>query len=684
MPRSARRLAAFLVCILPILGLSGAAVGGGPALHAAGGVPGPGDWPMYMHSPDRQSWNADETALSPATAPHVRLKWQALIGAALVPSPAVVGDTIFEGSWDGNEYAVSTADGSVRWKVFLGTTGDYPRQCMPPGAGITSGAAVGNGLVYVGGGGDSFYALDPATGQPAWKLYTGDNSHNGGAYNWASPLVYGDRVYSGMASFCDRPFIRGYVWGADAATGKNERIAYTVPETMLGGGVWSSPALDITHNRLFATTGSPGAGEGHLDSIIAVELNGYSISDAWKVPRSNEGADPDWSTTPNVFTLPNGKTYVAAGNKNGVFYVFDADHLIAGPVWSYKAANSGECPQCGEGILGSSAYHDGVLYVAGGNTIVRGKAVGGSVRAFDAATGALHWEYPTGGPILASLAGANGVIIAAGDDEIHLIDAVRGNNLLLFKTNTTVWGAPVVSHGVIYVADRSGTLYAYEVPPELVPPPATPAPSAPTAAPTMTPAPVPTALAPVHAPSSKDVLFFPATGHTLAPPLRDYWQRYGGLAQFGYPLTEPFTETVGEAEGGGTRDYLVQYFERARFEYHPENAGTAYAVLLGLLGLRFHQADPPAQPVAGLTFLNGHNLGGAFRSYWQAHGGLFVNGYPISEERDELSPTDGKTYRVQYFERVRMELHPEYAGTPNQVLLGLLGTQLLSQRGWIR
>jgi hypothetical protein len=28
----------------------------------------------------------------------------------------------------------------------------------------------------------------------------------------------------------------------------------------------------------------------------------------------------------------------------------------------------------------------------------------------------------------------------------------------------------------------------------------------------------------------------------------------------------------------------VQYFERNRFEYHAENAGTRYEVLLGLLG----------------------------------------------------------------------------------------------------
>ena len=30
--------------------------------------------------------------------------------------------------------------------------------------------------------------------------------------------------------------------------------------------------------------------------------------------------------------------------------------------------------------------------------------------------------------------------------------------------------------------------------------------------------------------------------------------------------------------------YTVQYFERARFEYHPENAGSPYEMLLGQFG----------------------------------------------------------------------------------------------------
>ena len=42
----------------------------------------------------------------------------------------------------------------------------------------------------------------------------------------------------------------------------------------------------------------------------------------------------------------------------------------------------------------------------------------------------------------------------------------------------------------------------------------------------------------------------------------------------------------------------------------------------------------------------------------------------------EKSSTDGSTYPTQHFERARFELHPENAGTPYEVLLGLLGREL--------
>ncbi|MGI8586069.1 MAG: hypothetical protein ACR2M0_00035 [Chloroflexia bacterium] len=187
---------------------------------------------------------------------------------------------------------------------------------------------------------------------------------------------------------------------------------------------------------------------------------------------------------------------------------------------------------------------------------------------------------------------------------------------------------------------------------------------------------------PVPDPHQPGVKWFPATGHTLRGAFLDYWMRYGSLAQFGYPLTKEFFD----GSGPGNKPLQVQYFERNRFEYHPENSGNPYTVLLGTLGLSFHPADPPAprpaDPAALYFEQTGHSLSGAFKKLWQSHSGLFVHGYPITEPISETNPTDGKTYTVQYFERSRFELHHENAGTPYEVLLGLLGTQLAQKQGY--
>jgi len=198
-------------------------------------------------------------------------------------------------------------------------------------------------------------------------------------------------------------------------------------------------------------------------------------------------------------------------------------------------------------------------------------------------------------------------------------------------------------------------------------------------------------------------LFFPETGHSISGEFKRYYQTHGldlgdpgvsareSLALFGYPVSEPYDEI--NAEDG--QRYRVQYFERARFELHPVNQDP-YRVLLGRLGFSslirrrsgaepvIPNPNPTPPPPECLSFPEtGYSACAPFKAYWQRHGGLPVFGFPIVNMRQEQNETDGKSYLTQWFERERMEHHPENAGTPYDVLLGLLGSEELRIRGYL-
>lgn len=144
------------------------------------------------------------------------------------------------------------------------------------------------------------------------------------------------------------------------------------------------------------------------------------------------------------------------------------------------------------------------------------------------------------------------------------------------------------------------------------------------------------------------------------------WQGRGGIAIFGLPISAPITRSDG---------LIIQYFERARLEYHARFRGTPDEVQLGLLAVELGYAVPPTSTTAPTSTTElrwyypatGHSIAQPFRGYWQSRGGIAIFGLPISPVRSENG------IMVQYFERARLELHPELRGTPYEVQLGLLG-----------
>lgn len=158
--------------------------------------------------------------------------------------------------------------------------------------------------------------------------------------------------------------------------------------------------------------------------------------------------------------------------------------------------------------------------------------------------------------------------------------------------------------------------------------------------------------------------YFTETGHNV---VGDFWTFYQGVADaavvFGYPITDQFVTAFPPG-------LQVQYFQRARFEYHPE-LPEGQRVQLTPLGTVLYKAGAPAMnlntPGACRSFPTNYAVCFSFLDYFDQHSGAARFGNPVSAI--EFRP-DGRV--VQYFERARFEWHPELASGQN-ILLADLG-----------
>jgi outer membrane protein assembly factor BamB len=417
------------------------------------------DWPMFLHDWSRTNATTDAT-LSTANAPSLAIKWKFKTGGPIATSVSIVGTRAYVGSWDGYEYAIDTTTGALVWKTNLGLTNDPG--CNPAILGITSAAAVVNGVLYVGGGDANWYALDPATGAVLWSVFTGDNSQTGAHYNWSSPLIYNGAAYIGVASNCDNPLVQGHLMKVDLASHQVVADYNFVPNGQVGGGIWTSPAVDASTNTIFVSTGTLNDyTQQQSQAIVALDATTLQYKSSWALPFEAAVSDSDWGTTPTLVTDANGDQLLSVANKNGTLYTFDRNNLAAGPTWQRQVAIGGACPTCGDGSLASGIAANGMLYFAGGRNVQNGRGAGGSVSAFDPATGSVAWVHQTEQPIIGSPAYVNGMIAAVAGNTFQVLDASTGNLLYSYILGATGYGAVSVAYGMFYLGALDGNVYTF-------------------------------------------------------------------------------------------------------------------------------------------------------------------------------------------------------------------------------
>ena len=446
-----------------VLSAPGASAQNPPGCGPAG-VPG-GEWRTYGHDLSQTRHQDRERVIAPADVPLLTPAWtfsttDAEGAGDITGTPVVADGCLYVGTNRGWVFALNADSGELVWKAEV-----------PEGGGINSSVGVEHGRVYAavsrtqrGEGcpdpcvGPYAVAFDQATGALVWSTPPIDTQRGSDVYG--SPVFVDGVMLLGVSGGsaelgdeADRFAFQGSMNFIDAATGQVLKKTWTIhspdqpADDFAGGGIWSTPAIDTDRKVAYAGTANPfkpQAEHEHTNAVLKFDVDRASptfgeILDSYKgtideyIPAFSDlpcydfpGNNPpyypqglgscgdidlDFGASPNLFTDASGRKLVGAGQKSGVYHVFDAETME--PVWTQVV---GPPTQVG-GIVGSTAYD--------GSSVFGPVTVPGYVWSLDAAAGTHRW------------AGAIG-------DGAH-------------------WGEPVaVANGVVYTVDLAGFLDAFE------------------------------------------------------------------------------------------------------------------------------------------------------------------------------------------------------------------------------
>jgi outer membrane protein assembly factor BamB len=408
--------------------LRAAAAAAAALATGADGQPAPGaPWPQRGGGPRH-------TGRSPHDGPaSATLKWAAQLGgggAQVRSSPAVAADgTVYVGSSTGELRAVNGTSGRTRWAWAAA------------GALHASPALTAGGLVVVGSYDHAVYALDAGSGALVWNLTTG------GAVA-SSPALTADGGV--VVTSWD-----GKVRCLDAATG-GLRWAATV-----GIAMDSSPAVDDAGRAVYV-----GAWSGRVHA-----LNASTGAALWT-------AGP-WVAYRGVSSSPALAPAAAGGGPAPLVYVGCDD----GKVRALNATTGAVvwAQTTGDRVFSSPAYLDRGSGGGDGSgaappppPLVVVGSVDGTVYGLDAATGALVWAAPTGGPVYSSPSiDARGAVYVGSDDgRLYALNGPTGAALWSAPTGGPVASSPALgANGAAYVGSNDGRLYAFGSPPWVEPSP---------------------------------------------------------------------------------------------------------------------------------------------------------------------------------------------------------------------
>ncbi len=386
------------------------------------------------------SWDGIIYALDPSTGCSY---WTFKTDSGVRSAVTVVGQTAYFGDFLANVYALDTDTGKLQWRTKVD---DHPY------ARVTGSLVVNGELVYVpvasleeGVAGDPQYtcctfrgsvvALNRNSGSLAWKGYTIDQTAKPTGKNKAGIATLGPAGVS--------------IWSTPTVDAKRGALYVAT------GNNYSGPDVPAT-DAIIAFDLKTGVKRWVRSQRPSDQWNASCLGDKSNCPDS-EGPDFDFGASPILVQLSNGRSLVLAGQKSGMFYALDPDKN-GELVWESRLGQGGSLG----GIEWGFAADGTRAYVAISDWDIGDPSkANGSLTAVDLTTGKELWRRPNptdtcaGRQPVCSSADAAAVTVIPGvvlagslDGYLRAYDAPTGKILWQYDTNQDVTGVNgVAGHG---------------------------------------------------------------------------------------------------------------------------------------------------------------------------------------------------------------------------------------------
>jgi hypothetical protein len=391
-----------------------------------------------------------------------------IVASPLAASVTGHGLVVFAATEAGNVYAVD-AGGKALWQHALGTVATNGG-CGTYGVTSTGVVDTKRGLLYVIGASGLLHALRLADGSeaPGWPIRVVVRRRT--EYVWGGLRLVGNRLYAGVASYCDEPDRRGVpaegrLLAYDVTSPDQAPTEFDpVPGMDNLGGVWGWGGVAVdSEGDLYTGIGDaePDVDDGSSDSMVELTSDLSETLGTNRPILETAGEDVDLGAAPVLFHPRGCSPLLAANSKSGQLLVWRQDDLQRGPVARLSLSDGVDA------FVGAPSWSPitQMLYDAGATAQSGGKRLVGTMAlALTKACGfAKRWFVPTGdgsqpeplvaGDLVASTGGSAGgfVVVRAGSGVVRWRYPTRAPTL-----------APLVEAGGLLIGgDLDGNLYLF-------------------------------------------------------------------------------------------------------------------------------------------------------------------------------------------------------------------------------